>query len=239
MARIRSIKPDFWTSETIVELPFEVRLFFIGSWNFADDNGNLQRSAKKLKMQIFPADSIDCEPIIQALIDAGLFIEYSVNGEHYLSIKGFREHQVVNRPSKTAIPRPSENDLFGGLMESSVTEGKGEEGKGEDMSGKPDSVSEVLDYLNSKANRNFHPVPANTKLIAARMREGATVEQLKAVVDAKVRDWLRDPKMCEYLRPATLFNAEKFGQYAGALGTKRANGSSVLSEYDDLMRGSL
>lgn len=240
MARIRSIKPDFWTSETIVELPFEARLFFIGSWNFADDHGNLQRSAKKLKMQIFPADLIDCEPIIQTLIDAGLFIEYAVNGDEYLSIKGFKEHQIVNRPSQTTIPLPPEPDLLGGLTEPSLTEGKGEERRGEDMSGKPDSVRDVLDHLNAKANRNYQVVPANTKLIEARIREGATVEQLKAVVDAKVRDWQHDPKMRDYLRPATLFNAEKFGQYVGALGTVRANGSSsVLSDYDDLMRGAL
>ncbi|WP_186055708.1 conserved phage C-terminal domain-containing protein [Burkholderia gladioli] len=241
MARIRSIKPDFWTSETIVELPFEARLFFIGSWNFADDNGNLQRSSKKLKMQIFPADLIDCEPIIQTLIDAGLFIEYSVNGEDYLSIKGFREHQVVNRPSKTAIPVRPEPDLLDGLSESSVTEGKGKEGKGKDMSGKPDSVSppvQVLDHLNAKANRSYQAVPANLKLIAARLAEGATVDQLKAVVDAKVRDWQHDPKMREYLRPATLFNAEKCGQYVGALGAG-INGSAGSGELVRTTRGDL
>lgn len=108
------------------------------------------------------------------------------------------------------------------------------------MSGKPDAAA-VIEYLNQKAGRSFKPVPANTKLIAARMREGATVDQLKAVVDAKVGDWLHDPKMCEYLRPATLFNAEKFGQYAGALGSSNApvNGASVLGEYGDMLRGAI
>jgi uncharacterized phage protein (TIGR02220 family) len=86
-------------------------------------------------------------------------------------------------------------------------------------------VCDVLEHLNEKANRNFQSVPANTKLIAARMREGATVEQLKAVIDSKVTEWLNDPKMEQYLRPATLFNAEKFGQYSGLLGS-RINGHS-------------
>lgn len=238
MARIRSIKPDFWTDEKIVELSYEARLFFIGSWNFADDSGNLQRSAKKLKMQIFPADLIDCEPLIQDLIAHGMFTEYSVSGEKYLHIKGFKHHQVVNRPSKSNIPAPAKDDLLSGLTEDSLTEGKGEEGKGEDMSGKPDSMSEVIDYLNEKTGRKFESVSANTKLIAARMREGATVQQLKAVVDAKVRDWLNDPKMSPYLRPETLFGATKYAQYAGSLGA-RMNGSSVASEYDDLTRGAL
>lgn len=218
MARIRSIKPDFWTDEKIVELPFEARLFFIGSWNFADDNGNLQRSAKKLKMQIFPADVIDCEPLIQSLIHHGLLIEYSVNGEEYLHIKGFKNHQVVNRPSKSNIPEPKSNDLFGGLTEDSRTEGTGREGKGEDMSGRADDVISVIEYLNEKANRSYQAVPANTKLVAARIREGATVDQLKAVIDAKVAEWESDPKMSAYLRPETLFGATKYAQYVGALG---------------------
>ncbi|WP_244096389.1 hypothetical protein [Burkholderia dolosa] len=134
MARIRTIKPDFWTDEKIVELSFEARLFFIGSWNFADDNGNLQRSAKKLKMQIFPADSIDCEPIIQSLIAHGMLIEYEVNGEKYLHIKGFRKHQVVNRPSKTGLPMPDSGSTPTPLSESSLTEGKGRERKGKEES---------------------------------------------------------------------------------------------------------
>jgi phage replication O-like protein O len=84
-------------------------------------------------------------------------------------------------------------------------------------------ASDVIAYLNQMAGRKFEPTPANTKLILARMKEGATVEQLKAVVDLKVGEWLHNPKMNEYLRPATLFNAEKFGQYSGALGS-RMNG---------------
>ena len=39
MARIRTIKPEFWIDDVIVELPFETRLLFIGIWNFADDAG--------------------------------------------------------------------------------------------------------------------------------------------------------------------------------------------------------
>ncbi|HKR43745.1 MAG TPA: conserved phage C-terminal domain-containing protein, partial [Paraburkholderia sp.] len=107
--------------------------------------------------------------------------------------------------------------------ESDVTVTPREEKRREDKKHISSDVTDVLDYLNVKAGRKFEAVQANTKLIVARMKEGATVEQMKAVVDAKVRDWLHDPKMNEFLRPATLFNAEKFGQYSGALGS-RVNG---------------
>lgn len=85
-------------------------------------------------------------------------------------------------------------------------------------------ASEILSYLNDKAGRKYSATPANTKLIVARVKEGATVDELKAVVDMKVAEWLDDPKMEQYLRPATLFNAEKFGQYSGSIGS--ANGHS-------------
>lgn len=82
----------------------------------------------------------------------------------------------------------------------------------------PDISAEVLDYLNSKANRNFRNAPTNTKLILARAKEGATVEDFKAVIDRKCKEWAGNPGMAQYLRPATLFNAEKFNQYIGQLG---------------------
>ena len=39
MARIRSIKPEFFTSEVIASLPLSARLTFIGLWTYVDDNG--------------------------------------------------------------------------------------------------------------------------------------------------------------------------------------------------------
>lgn len=80
------------------------RLLFIGTWNFADDYGNLDRSAKQIKARVFPIDNIDCEPLLQELIAQGLLIEYSVSAQKYLHIKGFTKHQVINRPSAPQCP---------------------------------------------------------------------------------------------------------------------------------------
>jgi hypothetical protein len=132
MSRIRTIKPDFWTDEKLTECSLSARLLFIGTFNFADDNGNLPASAKKLKMQIFPADNIDCEPLLNELITHGMLIEYSVNGEKYLNIKGFKKHQVINRPSKSSIPTlplTEKSPNTHGVLNDG-REGKGMEGKG-------------------------------------------------------------------------------------------------------------
>jgi len=140
MARIRTIKPEFWTSESVVECSCTARLLLIGMLNFADDYGNLVNSPKRLKMQIFPADIIDTTPLLDELIKHGLIIPYLVDGEKYLNIKGFRKHQVINKPSKSKIPLPSfdtdntvvvdEECLSATVVvdEECLTEGNGREG---------------------------------------------------------------------------------------------------------------
>lgn len=131
MARIRTVKPELWTDEKVVECSIPARLLFIGMFNFADDNGNLVNSPKRIKMQIFPADVIDCEPLIKELITHGVLMEYSVNDVSYLNVKGFNKHQKINRPSKTNIPKFefSEHSVIthGELTDGMDTEGKGKE----------------------------------------------------------------------------------------------------------------
>ena len=91
------------------------------------------------------------------------------------------------------------------------------------VNGKRNDAVEVLDYLNLKAERSYRPTDSNLKLIAGRLREGATVEDCKKVIDRKSEQWLNDDKMREYLRPATLFNATKFSQYQGETGRSVGN----------------
>lgn len=76
---------------------------------------------------------------------------------------------------------------------------------------------EVLKFLNEKTGRAYKPVKANLGLIAARLKEGATVTECRQVIAKKSREWASDERMAEYLRPATLFNATKFAQYVGEL----------------------
>ena len=104
MARIRTIKPEFFSDGKIIECSSNARLLFVGTWVFADDFGNLDRSAKQLKAQVFPADSLDCEPLIQELLALGLLVEYSSNGKEYLHIERFTYHQRIDRPGKPRCP---------------------------------------------------------------------------------------------------------------------------------------
>jgi len=72
----------------------------------------------------------------------------------------------------------------------------------------------ILAYLNERAGTRFQPVKANLDRIKARLRE-YDEETLRGVVDRKCAQWRADEKMRQYLRPATLFCAEKCAQYVG------------------------
>lgn len=74
----------------------------------------------------------------------------------------------------------------------------------------------IVDYLNEKTGKSFKGGAKSTvSHINARLTESFTVEDFKAVIDQKVSDWANDPKMSEYLRPATLFGP-KFESYLNA-----------------------
>lgn len=72
MAKIRGIKPEFWTDDDIVELSIPARLLFIGLWNHACDNGHLQDKSKQIKMRIFPGDDVNCADLLRELDAAGV-----------------------------------------------------------------------------------------------------------------------------------------------------------------------
>lgn len=128
MARIRSIKPEFWTSEQVMECSPIARLLFIGMWNFADDLGRLPLSAKTLKAMIFPSDDMSSDTIlgmIQELSRNGLILPYVVEGREYLQITGW-QHQRIDKPQPGKYPGPV-NGYSENVRGMVATEGKGEE----------------------------------------------------------------------------------------------------------------
>lgn len=110
-----------------------------------------------------------------------------------------------------------------------TTKSKGEKEKEKNSAKKKEKeqqIKEVVEYLNLKANRNYRPGTPKTKsLISARLKD-YTVEDLKAVIDFKVGEWLENEKMNKYLRPETLFNETKFENYINELPSQATKKSS-------------
>lgn len=86
---------------------------------------------------------------------------------------------------------------------------------------------EIVDYLNEKAGTKFRSQTKDTqKHIRARVNEGFTIDDFKKVINTKTSQWLNDPKMNAYLRPATLFGTK----FEGYLNEQSETGD----QYEDL-----
>lgn len=106
MARIRTIKPEFWTDEKLSALPESVHMLAAALLNYADDEGYFNANATLVKAACCPLR----EPSVSihgALSDLSV-IDYlrlgeGTDGRCYGWVVGFKKHQRVNRPSPSRI----------------------------------------------------------------------------------------------------------------------------------------
>lgn len=112
MARIRSIKPEFCTSEAIAVLSIPCRLHFAMLWTHADDFGRGADNARLIKAALWPLDDdVDVDQIEawqDELADSGRLIRYEVEGRRYFQVVNWAEHQHPQKPKPSAIPEPSD-----------------------------------------------------------------------------------------------------------------------------------
>lgn len=147
MARIRTIKPEFFTSEDIVSLSPLARLLYIACWCESDREGRLEWKPGTLKLRYFPGDACQMDTLATELLGRGLLVTYEVDGKPYAEIPSFARHQIINnRESASHIParktalqsgrqhgkEPSEatRDDASGTRESGVLGEGRKEGKG-------------------------------------------------------------------------------------------------------------
>lgn len=165
MPRIRTIKPEFWTSAQVLECSPTARLLFIGLWNFADDCGRHVDNPKQVKAEIFPADDIlseDIRGMLDELERNKLIFRYTVDDVDILQVTGWK-HQRIDKPQPSRFPGPngdrSENDRGTFVPEGRGGEGKGGEGKGKDSrGGRVDDKSP-----NASRPDDISPVPAHSQ----------------------------------------------------------------------------
>src|SRR4051794_40691065 len=98
MARIRSIKPEVFSSLTIASLPLTARLTFIGLWTHVDDEGRCVDEARLVKAAVWPLDdrtAADVESDLRVLSESSLILRYRVGERSYLTVLGWGEHQRI------------------------------------------------------------------------------------------------------------------------------------------------
>ena len=253
MARIRTVKPDFFRHEGLQDLEAAnvgkyPMLVFEGLWGHCDKAGRFEWRPRMLKLDILPFLAFDMTETLGLLVEAGYIERYEVDGVQYGAIHTFTDHQRIGgkesqEPAK--CPSPEEGNTSEQTAKQQGSNGEalgiaGREGKGreEEGNGEPglspevmppktklnghnrerlDQAREVIEFLNVKAERNFDAKGKNLDFVVARLKAGETVDDCRAIVALKCREWKGDPKMAKFLRPETLFNETKFASYKGEL----------------------
>jgi hypothetical protein len=147
MARIRSIKPEFFTSDDICALSPLARLLYIGLWCEADREGRMVWTPRVFKRRYLPDDACDVDTVAGELLARGLVVLY---GDGLAVIPTFARHQHLNpRETASKLPPPDHPDWHALPRVSDGTnpdlhaqggrEGEGKERKGEEDASQPDA----------------------------------------------------------------------------------------------------
>ena len=153
MARIRTIKPEFFTSPDTAKASVEARLFYIALWCWADDWGVGEANMNALLGFAFPEDDDKTRKEIQSLCKevANTYgtLFYENNGRYFYQIPAWEDHQKTQRrakrrnpthddpesqPDKRIYGEPETSEHLQGTSES--TQGNDQEGTGEKEQGK-------------------------------------------------------------------------------------------------------
>ncbi|MCS4234440.1 hypothetical protein [Stenotrophomonas sp. BIGb0135] len=148
MARIRTIKPEFWKHEDLSALPEITHMLAAALLNHADDEGYFNANPALVKAECLPLReySLSTQEMLNQLSNVG-YIELGAgaDGKRYGRVVKFDEHQRVNRPtaSKIKVIHIVWGDglsTHGALSEDSSPERKGKEGKGKEQGREPTGV---------------------------------------------------------------------------------------------------
>jgi len=145
VARIRTIKPEYFRHEKLQDLEAEnpkkyCMLVFAGLWTLCDKNGVFEYRPRQMKLDILPFLKFDIADTIETLKNAGLIILYERDGMTYGQIPSFSKHQrITGREALEGgkYPEPTKEDMEttrkqqGNIADEPVAqEGKGRERKG-------------------------------------------------------------------------------------------------------------
>lgn len=183
MARIRTVKPQFFMNEEIAELSAMNRLLFIALWTQADREGRLIDRPKRLKAEIFPYDNFDMDKGLQQLFEAKFIIRYKVNvnatgsvltpeqPENELAliqIVNFLKHQKIDKINEkdSDLQAPTSKDY----LKSNTSLPKVGEGKGREGNERTISELKIEDCVLPKEDIGYKIIDSSIKLFLGFMK---------------------------------------------------------------------
>jgi len=185
------IDPEFFVDSKLGELSIELRLLFIGTWIYADDEGYYQEDYKKMKVVLFPYDSkFDIEKGMQTLIDKGFIERYNEDNKFYHKVKNFNNYQKISHPTPSKISTILANSIvFESPQESSpqVNISKAKLSKAKLSKDKENDMLSFWNYYVLKIGKRLTLNDDRKKLILKKL-EDFSLEDMKKVVDNFVAD---------------------------------------------------
>jgi hypothetical protein len=233
MARIRTIKPDFFIDEDIAEMPPLCRIVFQGLWCQSDREGRLEDRPKRLKAQVMPHDDVDMNEVLDTIEKHGFIVRYEVGGRRLIQVRTFGKHQYPNKKEPpSTIPAPCQHETgfvptCEGTSGMDLGNGSGE-GKGSPSPADDGAFDESFDRFwdayprkdakqaAEKAWRKLKPKPE-------------LVEAIVVAVTRQAKNW-RDPQFIPL--PASWLNGERWKDQ----GPKVRDGPMVVSGWRDTCR---
>lgn len=114
MSRIRTIKPQFFSSPDTAKASRGARILYVAMWCWANDWGIGETNINGLLGLAFPdSDGVTREELLDMLAeirDCYGVVFYSVRGRNYYAIPAWDDHQTTQR--RASLKFPLENDPF-------------------------------------------------------------------------------------------------------------------------------
>lgn len=202
MARIRTIKPDFFTDAKITSLTPLARLFYVSLWCEADREGRFEWDPETLKTRYVPRDKCDVGKLADELTAKGRLKFYKVGDKVFCWLPTFAKNQVINnREAPSSIPAYTDDACVSresGVKAEGRKEGKGKEGKEGTLSGanasEPEKFSELMEAFPKRIGTN--PRPRALKAWEAAVKRGADPDQMIAAAKAYARSEAAGTRWC-------------------------------------------
>ncbi len=170
MARIRTIKPEFFRNHELYAAEMEsclpLRVAFAGLWTAADREGRFKWNPQELKLDCLPYDEVDFSRVLHALSTRHYIIHYESDGREYGCIPSWNRHQAINnREIQSVLPQFIAGTEIADVSStreprvSETTKGKGREGKGREGKEEDTCASYSTDIPEVSDEEAHAPIP--------------------------------------------------------------------------------
>jgi hypothetical protein len=221
--RIRTLKPEFVTSESVSRLSREARLCFVLLLLYVDDCGRGRASPRLISSVLFPYDDDVPDRMdgwLKELEAEGMVIRYNVGADHYLEIPKWSKHQRIDKPSKSNFPpREAQASVEDHLKASNSKPAKppkaNPEPDKEAQPQEPDAIAHLHARFERLTGQQITLTPPVRQLWADWLAEGHDEADLVAVVVHIQKGIRQEKRMPGALKLSNLLNLGRFAEDLG------------------------